>query len=80
MTENIENLILEHLKKIQAEQTAARERDAEILTRLASIENGLARISRDEALTYSELVQDRHVVDKLKERIERIERRLELSQ
>lgn len=80
MTENIENLILEHLKKIQAEQTAARERDAEILTRLASIENGLARISRDEALTYTELVQDRHVVDKLKERIERIERRLELSQ
>jgi hypothetical protein len=31
-------------------------------------------------LTYTELVQDRHVVDKLKERIERIERRLELSQ
>ncbi len=80
MTENIENLILEHLKKIQAEQTAARERDAEILTRLSSIENGLARISRDEALTYTELVQDRHVVDKLKERIDRIERRLELSQ
>jgi predicted nuclease with TOPRIM domain len=80
MTENIENLILEHLKKIQAEQTAARERDTEILMRLSSIENGLARITRDEALTYSELVQDRHVVDKLKERIERIERRLELSQ
>ncbi|MCC7269608.1 MAG: hypothetical protein IT468_02695 [Rhodocyclaceae bacterium] len=80
MIENIENLILEHLKKIQAEQAAARERDAEILTRLSSIENGLARISRDEALTYTELVQDRHVVDKLKERIERIERRLELSQ
>lgn len=31
-------------------------------------------------MTYTELVQDRHVVDKLKERIERIERRLELSQ
>lgn len=68
------------LKKIQAEQAVARERDAEILARLSSIENGLARISRDEALTYTELVQDRHVVDKLKERIERIERRLELSQ
>lgn len=80
MIENIENLILEHLKKIQAEQAVARERDAEILARLSSIENGLARISRDEALTYTELVQDRHVVDKLKERIERIERRLELSQ
>ncbi len=80
MIGNIENLILEHLKTIQAEQAAARERDAEVLARLSSIENGLARISRDEALTYTELVQDRHVVDKLKERIERIERRLELSQ
>lgn len=80
MTENIENLILEHLKKIQVEQTAARERDAEILARLSSIETGLARVTRDEAMTYGEMVQDRHVVDKLKERIERIERRLELSQ
>lgn len=41
MIENIENLILEHLKKIQAEQAAARERDAEILARLSSIETGL---------------------------------------
>jgi len=79
MTDNIENLILEHLKKIQTEQTSARERDREILARLSSIESGLARISRDEAMTYAELVQDRHVVDKLKERIERIENRLELS-
>ena len=41
MIENIENLILEHLKKIQAEQAVARERDAEILARLSSIETGL---------------------------------------
>ena len=46
---NVENLILEHLKKIQAEQSAARERDAEIMSRLGTIENGIARISRDEA-------------------------------
>ncbi len=32
---NIENLMFEHLKKIQAEQTASRERDAEIMGRLA---------------------------------------------
>jgi adenylosuccinate lyase len=43
----IENIILEHLKKIQAEQTATRERDAEIMTRLSSIESGIARIGRD---------------------------------
>ncbi|MBV2235637.1 MAG: hypothetical protein KUL75_08850 [Sterolibacterium sp.] len=46
---NIENLILEHLKKIQTEQTASRERDAEIMSRLANIESGLARIARDES-------------------------------
>ncbi|MFT4197100.1 MAG: hypothetical protein QM601_04210 [Pseudoxanthomonas sp.] len=76
---NVENLILEHLKKIQTEQGAARERDAQIMARLGQIELGIARISRDEAANYSEIVQDRHVVDRLKERIERIERRLELE-
>lgn len=78
--ENIENLVLEHLKKIQAEQTAARERDYEILNRLAHVESGLARITRDESMNYGEIIQDRHVVDKLKERLERIERRLELAE
>ena len=79
MTENVENLILEHLKRIQAEQTSARERDAEILARLPHIESGIARIARDESMNYGEIIQDRHSVDKLKERIERIERRLELN-
>jgi len=78
MSENVENLILEHLKKIQAEQAAAKERDGEILMRLSSIESGIARISRDEALNYAEIIQDRHSIDKLKERIERIEKRLGL--
>jgi SRSO17 transposase len=79
MTEKIDNLILENLKKIQAEQASARERDAEILTRLSHIETGIAKISRDESINYGEIVQDRHAVDKLKERIERIERRLEIN-
>ncbi len=76
---NVENLILEHLKKIQGEQSAARERDAEIMMRLSHIESGIARIARDESSNYSELIQDRHTIDKLKERLERIERRLEIT-
>jgi len=79
MSDNVENIVLEHLKKIQAELSASRERDAEILNRLSHIESGLARITRDEAINYGEIVQDRHVVDKLKERVERIEKRLELA-
>jgi hypothetical protein len=79
MSDNVENLVLEHLKKIQIELVASRERDAEILARLGHIELGLARIARDEATNYGEIIQDRHVVDKIKERLDRIERRLELS-
>jgi hypothetical protein len=78
MSDNVENLVLEHLKKIQIELVASRERDAEILARLGHIELGLARIARDEATNYGEIIQDRHVVDKIKERLNRIERRLEL--
>jgi hypothetical protein len=79
MSDNVENLVLEHLKKIQLELVASRERDAEILARLGHIELGLARIARDEATNYGEIIQDRHVVDKIKQRLDRIERRLELS-
>lgn len=79
MAEQIENLILEHLKKIQAEQAASRERDSEIMARLGQIESGIARINQTESANYSEIITDRHIVDKLKERLERIERRLELN-
>lgn len=80
MAENVENLLLEHLKRMQAELAAARERDAEILARLGRIEMAVARVARDEGQNYSELVQDRLEVDKLKGRVERIERRLELQE
>lgn len=79
MTDAIENLVLEHLKRFQAEQAAARERDLEILSRLSSIESGIARLARDSADTYGEVISDRHALDKLRERIERIERRLEIA-
>ena len=49
MTEAVDSLVLEHLKKIQAEQSASRERDGEIMSRLAHIETGIARIARDES-------------------------------
>ncbi|MFA7243484.1 MAG: hypothetical protein WC091_25535 [Sulfuricellaceae bacterium] len=52
MKDNVENIVLEHFKKIQAEQSASRERDTEILNRLFHIESALARITRDEAINY----------------------------
>jgi hypothetical protein len=49
MSENVENLILEHMKKIQAELSGIRQDGAEIKSRLSSIESGIARIAREEA-------------------------------
>ncbi|GHU03526.1 hypothetical protein FACS1894158_02130 [Betaproteobacteria bacterium] len=79
MNDNIENLLLEHMKKIQAELGAARERDVEIMSRLSGIEEGIARIGRNEASNYTDIIHDRHSIDRLNVRIERIERRLELA-
>jgi hypothetical protein len=79
MTENAENLLLEHLTRIQAEQAASRERDREIMMRLGQMETMIARIGRDKAYAYEEQVEGRHAVDALKDRVERIERRLEIG-
>lgn len=79
MTREAENLVLEHLKRIQIELGEARERDREIMARLGHIEMGLARIGRDEAGNYAEIVLDRQALDRIRDRLDRIERRLELS-
>ncbi len=69
---------MEHLKKIQAELSASRDRDREILSRLGSIETKLGRTAQRDADNYGEIIHDRHEIDKLKDRLERIEKRLEL--
>ena len=81
MTDNVTNdLLLEQLKAIRAEQAAARERDDEMLRRLGTVETIMARVSRDMGEFVAEQVGDRHSMDKLRARLERIERRLELNE
>jgi hypothetical protein len=79
MTENVENLILEHLKALRAEMANVREHIDGVLVRLGNLEVAVARIGRDIAHTHSEQVEDRHAMDRLRERVTRIERRLELN-
>lgn len=79
MSDNIDNVVLEHLKTIQAEQAKSRERDTEILSRLSHIEISISKVIQGEGQNYSEIILNRHMVDKLAERIDRIERRLELT-
>jgi septal ring factor EnvC (AmiA/AmiB activator) len=76
---NIENLMLEHLKEIQAELAEIRQDSTEIKSRLGGIESGIARITRDEAGNYGEIIENRHMYDKLSERVGKIEKRLEIA-
>lgn len=76
---NIENIVLEHLKKMQAEMTGIRQDTTEIKSRLGSIESGIGRIAQGEASNYAEIIENRHMFDRLAERVERLEKRLELA-
>ena len=79
MTDNVENLILEHLKRIQAEQGAMRVQLTEMVSRFGQMETMVGRLLRDNADAYGERIDDRHAADSLRARIERIERRLEIA-
>ena len=80
MTETVTNeLILEHLKALRADSVQAKRDRKDIVRRLGNIESSLSTLRRDQALASAEQVEDRHAMDDLKCRVERIERRLELT-
>ena len=66
-------------KGVQVFSITKQEMAEMMASQCASIEAAIARLARDTASSYGEIIQDRHTIDKLRERIERIERRLELS-
>ena len=51
MTENEENIILEHLKRIQSELSGMRENIKELISRVGSLEAGVARLGREDVMT-----------------------------
>lgn len=79
MTDGIANLILEHLKRFQVDLAAARERDSEMLTRLGRLEVAIAGLRRDIAHFDEAAAEQSLRLDRLVERVDRIERRLELA-
>ncbi|MFM8333301.1 MAG: hypothetical protein ACKN9T_16610 [Candidatus Methylumidiphilus sp.] len=76
MTDNVENLILEHLKllrnEVKAQGVKMDEQFESIRLRLSSIEGQMAGIHADIAIMHGRM-------DKFESRLGRIERRLELS-
>lgn len=83
MTENVENLIIEHLKALRNELRELREANTaehnDIKARLSHIDAELIAIKRGNLETDSEVARQQVSLDGLLQRIQKIERRLELS-
>jgi uncharacterized coiled-coil protein SlyX len=82
MTDNIENLVLEHLRSLRNELRDFRTRHdadmSDIKQRLTTLERGIAGMKRDSAELYDDHARQQAAIDRLSERMDRIERRLEL--
>ena len=79
MKENVENLILEHLKAFQSTLGRIESDVSEIKTRLANLEIGQATMMQHIGHQASMIAQQQVSNDSLAERIKRIEKRLELT-
>lgn len=78
MTDNVENLILEHLRALRGGQDRIEHELREVQSRQSSLETAVIGLRRDIVFTQEDVVRQPLSIDHLKERLHRIERRLEL--
>ena len=79
MSESIDNLILEHLKRFQAGQDRIERDLKEIKTRLSTLEAGQGSVLQHIGHLASSIASQQVSIDHLSERIDRVEHRLELA-
>ena len=78
MTENVESLVLEHLRAIRTELAQLKDDTSEIKMRLTSIDERLTLAEKGIANVHGDLAIIQIRMDKQGDRLERIEKRLEL--
>jgi archaellum component FlaC len=78
MTENVESLVLDHLRHIRGRVDQIGEDIQDLKHRMSSLESAMVGVKRE--ITHGDETDARQQVsiDRLLERVERIERRLEL--
>ena len=83
MSESIDNLILEHLRMLRNEVAGMRaemhEEFRDVKLRLGSVETAVVSMRRDSTEQMGDVVRQQLRIDQLTDRLERIERRLELN-
>ena len=77
--DNIENLLLEHLKRFQEAQSRIERKLEEITRRLSNLESGQASLIQHIGHLAGSIAQGQVQADHFDQRLERIERRLEIT-
>ena len=78
MSENIDNIVIEHLKRFQAGQERIERDLKEIKTRLSVLEAGQGSILQHIGHLSTSIAGQQVAIDHMSERIDRIEHRLQL--
>jgi chromosome segregation ATPase len=78
MTDNVENLILEHLRVMRASIDRVGEAVNDLKLRVGQIEEHLAGMRRDMSMLHADIAITHKRLGGLEGRVERIEKRLEL--
>ena len=79
MTENVENLLLEHMKRFQATLDRMERRLDELTARQANVEGQLVSVIQHLAHFAAADASQQVAIDNIGRRLDRIERRLELA-
>ncbi|MET0179113.1 MAG: hypothetical protein ABW194_01360 [Novosphingobium sp.] len=79
MTENVDNLVLEHLKRFQMTPERIERRLDELTTRQTETHAAVLGLRRDQVADAEVSAQLQVQLDAIRARLDRIERRLELS-
>jgi hypothetical protein len=74
----VEDLLPEILRAIRADGDATRDAVRDLTRRVARVESGVAKLIHESADHIDTAVEQEHRIDGLAQRIERIERRLQL--
>ena len=78
MADNVENLALEHLRALRVGQDRLENKLTEVCARLTGLESAVNASRRDNLGTQEDVYRQQSVIDRINERLERVEKRLEL--
>lgn len=79
MAENVENLVIEHSRHIRSRVDQIADDMSDLKQRMSSLETSMVLVKREVAASDETDIRLQVSLDKLVERIQRIEKRLELS-